>query len=297
MKPRPAAAGRNCGISIAAALTLVLMLSGRNVFADSANMVQAEGNLVRVETRTLKAVLDRGLIVSLTRKSDNRELIKASADQRQAFQLIYAKGEAVTLGNGVGDRFDCLQLNDNLVHVRIDSWYGNAVIAVSTDTLTGDLIVEPGGYASRPGLRACRWLLAGIDPKLELIAPFFQGIRLPLEDSLIVNSHWGWPHSWEAGLAILQGDKGGLWVHCQDNRYRFKSLQVGLPDNPRCLGFETEVYGPIDNNLASGGLAWRINVYEGGWELPPAATVTGSPGPTAWKTGSGRPGCRKSSWP
>ena len=268
MKPGPAAVHRSCGVIIAAALALVLMLSGRNAFADPANTVTAEGNLVRVETRTLKAVLDRGLIVSLTRKSDNRELIKASADQRQAFQLIYAKGEAVTLGNGVGDRFDCLQLNDNLVHVRIDSWYGNAVIAVSTDTLTGDLIVEPGGYASRPGLRACRWLLDGIGPKLELIAPFFQGIRLPLEDSLIVNSHWGWPHSWEAGLAILQGEKGGLWVHCQDNRYRFKALQVGLPDDPRCLGFETEVYGPIDNNLASGGLAWRINVYDGSWEIP-----------------------------
>ncbi|HUU27559.1 MAG TPA: DUF6259 domain-containing protein [archaeon] len=270
MVPKFAAGIRNFSLMTGIALLVVLAFSTRSALADSGGPVKAEGSLVLVETRTLKAVLDRGLIISLVRKSDGRELIKSSADKQQAVQLVYPRGEAVSLGSEIEDRFNCLQINDNLTHVRIESWYGDAVISISTDTATGDLIIEPSGYASRPGLRACRWLLSGIAPGLELVAPFYQGIRMPMEDPLVNNTHWGWPFSWEAGLAILQGEKGGLWIHCQDSRYRYKSLQVGIPGDARCLGFETDAYGTIDNNLSAGGLAWRINVYEGGWEVPAA---------------------------
>ena len=236
----------------------------------AAGMVTAEGNLVRVETKTLKAVLDRGLLTSLVRKSDNVELVKASADERQALQLVYTGGTTATLGYEIGDRVRSLQINDNLVHVRVESWYGDGVIAVSADTESGDLIIEPSAYASRPGLRACRWVLAGIQPGLELIAPFFQGVRLAFAEPLVKDSHWPWPHSWEAGLVILQGAKGGLWVHCRDSQYRYKSLKVGTPGDERSLGFDTDAYGPLDNSLGAGGLAWRINVYAGGWEEPAA---------------------------
>ena len=270
MIPRPAARIRNSGELTIIALGLLLAISINSALADSASLVKAEGNLVRVETHTLKAVIDRGLLISLVRKSDGQELIKSSAEKKQALQLIYPKGETVSLGSEIEDQFKYFQINDNLAHVRIESWYGDAVISISTDKKTGDLIIEPSGYASRPGLKACRWLLTGIDPGLELVAPIFQGIRLPLEDPHLNNTHWHWPVSWEAGLVILQGDKGGLWVHCQDQRYRYKSLQVGIPGDARCLGFETDAYGPLDNNLSAGGLAWRINVYEGGWEVPAA---------------------------
>lgn len=270
MIPRLTAGIRNLDEMTRIALVVFLAISIKSALADSGSLVKADGNLVRVETRTLKAVLDRGLLISLVRKSDGRELIKSSADEKQALQLIYPKGEAVSLGDETGDRFKCFQINDNLAHVRIESWYGDAVISISADKTTGDLILEPSGYASRPGLRACRWLLTGIDPGLELVAPIFQGIHLPLEDPHVNNTHWHWPVRWEAGLAILQDEKGGLWIHCQDRRYRYKALQVGIPGDVRCLGFETDAYGPLDNNLSAGGLAWRINVYEGGWEVPAA---------------------------
>jgi len=259
---------RNIGKMAVIVLAAVLAVSINSALAVSGSLVKVEGNQLQVETRTLKAVIDRGLIISLVRKSDSRELIKSQADDKPALQLIYPKGEAVSLGHEPGDRCKTIQINNNLAHVRIESWYGDAVISVSTDTTSGDLVIDPSGYASRPGLRACRWLLTGIDPALELVAPFFQGMRMPLEDPLINNTHWAWPHFWEAGLAILQGEKGGLWVHCQDSRFRYKSLQVGIPGDARCLGFETEAYGPLDNSLGAGGLTWRINVYEGGWEVP-----------------------------
>jgi len=231
-------------------------------------MIKVDGNKIYADTLTLKAVFDNGILVSLVRKSDGREFIKIGEEKKVPMFLVYSGQEMSPLSGEVGDQVICLQINDHCAEIRLDSWNGDGVINISEDLETGDLIVEPSGYASRPGLRACRWMIMGIDKELELIAPFYQGVRLPLDSPMIRNSYWNWPIRWEAGLAILQGNDGGFWVHCQDNRYRYKALKVGLQDNSQCLGFDTDAYGPLDNNLSSGGLAWRINVYNGDWKVP-----------------------------
>jgi len=231
-------------------------------------MLTVTDNQVRVETRTLTAILDNGLVTSLVRKSDNKELIRAKAGDALPLQLIYGKDELVGLDCSLGGRVTCRRYNDHLGEVRIESWHGDGVIVIQEDTDTGDLVIEPSGYASRPGLRSCRWTLAGIADDLELIAPLWQGVRLPLEDPLIHKTFWRWPQAWEAGLAILHGRDGGVWVHCQDTHYRHKNLQIGGADSVRCLGFDTESYGPLEGSLAAGGLAWRVNVYTGDWQVP-----------------------------
>jgi hypothetical protein len=50
--------------------------------------------------------------------------------------------------------------------------------------------------------------------------------------------------------------------------YRYKALKVGTGDRPFQLGFDTESYGPIDDNLNAGGLCWRLNVFSEGWSVP-----------------------------
>ncbi|MGQ9609975.1 MAG: DUF6259 domain-containing protein [bacterium] len=231
-------------------------------------MLKVDGNRIIAETKTLTAILDSGIITSLVRKSDGEQFIQSNVDKSIPLQLVYHGGEVVPLGAEVGDSVKCLPINDHYAEFRVESWNGDGIISVYEDEENGDLIVEPNGYASRPSLRGVRWTIKGIANNLNLIAPFFQGIKLPLEDPLIRNSYWEWPHRWEAGMAILQGEKGGFWIHCHDNRYRYKALQVGTADDPQCLGLETQVYGPLDNKLSSGGIAWRINVYDGGWQVP-----------------------------
>jgi len=234
-------------------------------------MLKVDGDSLTVETKTLRARFQGGALVSLVRISDGREFLDgAEARSKPALELVYPGRGAPALSGAPGDRVGCWRLNALSAEYRFEGWYGDGVLGVSEDPKTGDLVVEPSGYASRPGLQACRWNVAGIAPGLKLVAPFFQGVKLDLEDPLIAGSRWPWPHSWEAGLAILQGDAGGFWVHCRDDRYRFKALQVG-PDSlggQRRLGFETEAAGPLDRNLAAGGLAWRLNVYEGDWRIP-----------------------------
>ena len=232
--------------------------------------VTIDGSSILVETATLSAIFERATLVSLVRKSDKRELIRTQGKDASGVYLIYANTEAVPFGNRETDRFTPYRINSRKAEFRVEGYDGDGVMTISADPATNDLIVEVGMATSRPGVRSCRWLLSGIDPELELIAPFFQGIKLPLEDPLIANTFWNWPHRWESPLAILQGRTGGLWIHSEDTRNLFKNLQVGVPGQPRALGFDTDAYGPIDNNLSAGGLAWRVNVYEGDWKVPAA---------------------------
>ena len=234
-------------------------------------MLTVDGEFLTVETGTLSARFDTGCLVSLVRKSDGQEFIAASEARAQpALELLYQDGSVSALSGAPGDRATCRRLNGFSAEYRFEAWRGDGILAISEDPESGDLVIEPSGYASRPGLRACRWNLGGIAPDLKLVAPFFQGVMLDLGDPLIAGARWAWPHSWEAGLAILQGARGGAWVHCRDDGHRFKALQVGTGDSgrERRLGFETEPAGPLDRNLAAGGLAWRLNVYEGDWRIP-----------------------------
>ncbi len=249
-------------------LTAVVLAFPCGLSASTSGPVRVEGQRVLVETSTLSAVLERGALVSLTRKSDGAALL--SGKPAGALSLIYTGDEIVPLGGESGDRVSVLQLNGNLAHVRVEGWFGDGVIAVSTDPANGDLLVEPSGYASRPGLKAVRWSFGGIATGLDLVAPFYQGARLALEDPLAAGKRWRWPFAWEAGLVLLQGTDGGFWVHCRDSRFQYKALQVGFGDDPRGLGFDTELSGPHYDKLAAGGLAWRINVYKGGWQVPAA---------------------------
>jgi hypothetical protein len=224
-----------------------------------------------VHTATLIARFEQGALVEVRRRRDGCRLLEAPADALSPLELVYAGQEAVPLRGEPGDTVTCLPIDDHCAEVRFSGWNGDGLLVVSEDRQTGDLVVEPSGCASRPGLRACRWNVGRCAAGLELVAPFFQGVRLPLSDELIGGAHWQWPHQWEAGLAILQGQDGGLWVHCRDDRYRYKALQVGADGRAGCLGLETEAPGPLHDNLAAGGLAWRLNVFDGDWQTPAAA--------------------------
>jgi len=234
-------------------------------------MLTIEGNTLRVETRSLSATFERGALTTLIDKASGRRLIHTTAEGKAALELIYAGQERAPLGTEAGDLITLVPLGDRRADFRVSSWNGDGVISVSEDVETGDLVVEPSGFAARPGLRACRWTLSGIDPTLRLAAPLWQGVRLGLNDPIIHQQHFPWPFEWQAGLVILDSDAGGgMWAHCRDAHYRYKALHVGSADDPHCLSFDSESYGPLDGNLAAGGLAWRINTYTGGWQTPAA---------------------------
>ncbi len=226
-------------------------------------MVTIEENAICVETRTLSARLENGFLVSLRGKAAGEELLPDAGPASSALQLFYGTQGTVDVMGNLAASVSVHRLSDRAAQFRFSGWDADGVITVSEDPETGDLLVEPSAYSSRPGVLSCRWRLRGIRGDLDLVAPFFQGVRLPPADPLL-QRRWFWPQFWEAGLAILQGREGGFWVHCRDDRYRYKALNIEAGE----LGFETEAYGPTDASLGAGGITWRINVHQGDWQAP-----------------------------
>ena len=231
--------------------------------------MRVEEHKIIIDTHTQSAVIEKGFLTSLKSKKTGEEFIKdVAVEKGAALQLLYRDDETVSIDESKFGQTITRQIAPLRAEIVFHSWDGDGVILVSVGPESGDILIEPAAYSSRPGVRACRWNLAGIRPDLQLVAPFFQGIKLKLDDSLIANSHWDWPLYWEAGLAILQSKNGGFWIHTRDDRYRYKALHVGSGGQKNHLGFDTQAFGPIDDNLSAGGLVWRINVFEGDWQVP-----------------------------
>jgi hypothetical protein len=234
-------------------------------------MISVKGNRIQVETKTLTAVIEKGFITSLKSKARGEEFIVGfDPGKGPALELLYRGGETVPVDGSKFGSITCRQLSRQRAEIIFHNWDGDGVIAVSADPETGDLLVSPSAYSSRPGVRACRWTIKGLRKDLQLVAPLFQGVKLKLDDPLIRDGRWTWPISWEAGLAIVQGADSGFWVHTQDDRYRYKALKAGAGSEANAIGLDTEAYGPIDGNLSAGGLCWRVNVYGGEWQVPAA---------------------------
>jgi hypothetical protein len=239
--------------------------------SSSAGKVSVQEDTILVETKTFTATILKGALISLCSKLTGEEYIESvAADKEPVLQLVYPMGEVVAIDERKFGSVETYQVSRISAEIVFHCWDGDGVVFVGIEPETGDMLITPSAYSSRPGVRACRWLISGIKNDLLLVAPLYQGVCLTLDDPLIRDSHWPWPMHWEAGLAVLQSKQGGFWVHTRDNRYRYKALKIGDRDRIHVLGFDSEAYGPIDENLSGGGLCWRINVFKGEWQIPAA---------------------------
>ena len=237
--------------------------------AEYKSTVKVTDNKIVIDTISLTAAIEKGIITSLKDKASGEEFIeKPDTTNFRALQLLYRNNELININEEKFGSMVTQQVSEQRAEIRFNSWDGDGVLTVSVEDITGDLIIEPSAYSSRPGVLACRWNISGIKPSLDLVAPFFQGARLKMDDPLIKNSRWRWPSDWEAGLAIFQSKERGFWIHTQDTQYRFKALQTGTASEAFVIGLDSEAYGPIDDNLSAGGICWRINTYKGDWGVP-----------------------------
>jgi hypothetical protein len=222
---------------------------------------------LRVETELLTAVFVDGFLTELTSRADGQSWLAPSERSGCALQLVYANQPPVEVVGPLAGSLSLRQVSPTRAEYRFAGWEADGLLTVSEDPASGQVLVEPAAYSSRPGVQAVRWRVPGWRGDLELVAPFFQGVKLPLADPLL-QRRWPWPMFWEAGLAIFAAPTdGGAWIHCQDTQYRYKALHIegGQP------AFETEAYGPLAASLGAGGLAWRLGVFEGDWRQPAGA--------------------------
>jgi hypothetical protein len=231
-------------------------------------MIQVTDGRIIADTRLLRAVFERGFLMELTAKADGRRWVSAEAPAGCALQLVYVNQGTVDVVGALAGDIQALRLSDTAAEFRFTGWDADGVLAIREDVESGELLVEPSAYSSRASVQAVRWRLPGAADGVRLVAPFFQGVRLPLGDA-VLQRRWAWPMFWEAGLAIFEGAgaEGGFWVHCRDTHYRYKALHIAAGEP----GFETEAYGPLDASLGAGGLVWRLGTFAGDWHVPAGA--------------------------
>ncbi len=233
-------------------------------------MIQlSEGKLI-IQTRTLRAVIDRGLITSLQSQEGEEFIAPFDPSQYTALELMYRGNEAVPVSSGEVAQIETFLAGEHRAELRIRNWHADGNLFIWEDEETGDLCIEPSAYASRPGVRSCRYNVHGLREDMDFIVPITQGTRMKLSDPAMMHRREVWPLRWEMGLWIMQGKDTGFWMHCEDTRYRFKTLNTTMQGDPQSVGMESDNYGPIDNELSAGGIVWRFNVYKGDWTVPAA---------------------------
>lgn len=227
-------------------------------------MLTFQDNRLIFDTATQIAVFDGGALVSLTSKIDGKEYV--SSEAAPAMTIRFRGNDRYAMGLGTAES---RVLTDTRAEVVVHSWYGDGVIQIWEDTETGDVMVRPSVYSDRPGVKSVEYDLRGISSELKAVLPVFQGVRLPLDDELLVGRCFSWPRGWESGFAIFEGEDGkGFWLSCFDDKYNYKSLQMGSKDDPFHITVTSDAHGPLDQNRSAGAIAWRIGVFEGGWRAP-----------------------------
>jgi len=230
-------------------------------------MIKVTDNTITVSTTTLNAIIINGAIVKLADKS-GRVFIEADEADAEGIRIVYRHGETIPIKTTPKGKVYTYQLSDTCAVVRYDAWDGNGSITFSEDNATGDLCIEPEVTSARYGVLACRYYIDGITDGHRIVAPIFQGINMELDDALLRDRKWGWPHGWEAGMVMFQNADSGFWVHCQDDKYHCKSLVTACGKTGKGIALDSETWGPVERSLSAGGIVWRVNVYNGDWHVP-----------------------------
>ncbi len=232
-------------------------------------MINVNENIITVDTKTVYAEFFYGKLVLL--KSKGTGTVFASDEKwesRPLLQIVYSDDKRIDIDFQRNCCFSTVKLSSTRVNVMLNAWNGTGIISISEDIKTGDIIVEPSASTALPGVRSVRWDVCGLLNEAQLVAPLYQGVKANLDDPMIRNSRFIYPYKWESGFVALQGHGEGMWIYADDSRFKFKTLNIGDGLEMNRLGFETEASGPITSNLSSGGCAWHINVYTGGWDTP-----------------------------
>lgn len=127
----------------------------------------------------------------------------------------------------------------------------------------GETAVLQRAECVRPGLVGLQWGIA-IPDDWELLVPGHSGLRFSA-DSDFQPMRFDYPMTWEAQFVLIQGKRGGVLIHAEDNAQRFKRLFVQHRDGQLWIGFETWCTAPFEKVRQAESVRWRIRPYAGNW--------------------------------
>ena len=134
---------------------------------------------------------------------------------------------------------------------------------IGIDAETGDLLIHQKGFSKTGGIEHIMWGFGNLSNA-------FVDIIAPIEGGQILEFSIGYeyPGYWQAQLAILQGERGGVFVRSDDTQYRFKTLRYITENGGFALNFGQHPPAPIDQQKQITTATWRLNAYQGDWQVP-----------------------------
>ena len=234
-------------------------------------MIRIEGRHIIADTKTQTLLFTDGRLTQATSKLDQKTYLRDISSEDIPLTLVYAQGTTLPLGKAAHAHMDIVRYSDHVVNLSFDTWNGHGELLIEEETETGAVCVTPSVHTSRPGVFACRWDIRGLEPGLSVTLPFLQGFRARLDDPILkweIFRDLRYPYRWEDNFVAFGNDAGGIWIHSEGSRNRFKFLHIGSEESPYCAAFDTQNCGPIEDLLSAGGVTWKLNVYTGNWTVP-----------------------------
>lgn len=209
-------------------------------------------------------------IVSLKDAITGEEFINQDLDKNvPGLELHHQNGRISALGvHPLASQVHIHLLSDSIGEIVLEDWECDVSILVKIDHETGDILVEPSAWSMQGGIAGIALVVSSIKESLDVIGPFQQGTRLPLNHPQIQGKRSSWPSDWEAAFLIFTGAVSGFTVQAWDEHAIFKSVHIGTENHPQTVKFITQAYGPLEQNRCVGNLAWRFSVFHGDWSVP-----------------------------
>ena len=229
-------------------------------------MVDEAGNII-AETARYVARFENGVLTDFHNKLTNETYTQGKSE---AITQIKADRSLIT-HNTTPEIKRLSPLECQLIYQ--DSWSiprENEVILqlfISIDAETGDLLIRQIGFSKTDGIERIMWGFANLSKTVvDVIAPVTGG-------QILVNpDRYHYPRKWETPLAILQGQRGGVFVHSDDTQFRFKTLEYESEGGDDfALNFWEVPHAPFEAVKQITTATWRLNTYQGNWQVPALA--------------------------
>ena len=232
--------------------------------------ITIDGEIVHVETDNYEVQFDRGVITYIHNK------LTAEIYTLPYGNLSGKRGQTGILrtetGRDVNPRE--LLLTEAKQHSAVEAEIrfeqgGNAVLLfIAIDPDTGELLIKQEGIWDGVDVYGVQWGLGNLNVRnLQLLLPA-QGGQVIDATSTITSRDFNYPGSWEAQLAIIQGEQGGFYVRGTDDTFQFKRLDCQKDSESLALGFQTHNQAPWDTLTTAKSVVWRLNTYAGDWRVP-----------------------------
>ncbi|HUU22877.1 MAG TPA: DUF6259 domain-containing protein [Phycisphaerae bacterium] len=224
--------------------------------------LRQEKNVLIVDAPTFTARFEGAGLVSFVDRRTHTEFCRAGA-AGFPLELFYVNQDS--LGQDKNQHVEVKLLSDVAARVILTGNDSDRELLVRLDGETGDLCVRPSGRGARRGVVSVRWNVP-FAAEAKLILPCINGMLVEKDRAFPGDDRFPWPYRWNAQLAIAERGGAAMMVHCQDTAWKFKALKLAREDGLTTLGFESEQAGPLWDNRGSGGVEWRLNAQEGGWQ-------------------------------